>query len=181
MKQRRLWPLWAYFAIAIIVFLLDYATKKLVEATIVLNEETVSVLGNFFLLTHIHNNGAAFGMLQGGRYFFLAITVIVVAGIAWYLWRAHHTGSRLLLFALGMVLGGAIGNFLDRALYGRVVDFFQFNFGSYTFPIFNVADIAIVCGVALIILDTLLQMKQENSKHDNDEQAPDAPGERQSV
>jgi signal peptidase II len=76
-----------------------------------------------------------------------------------------------------MILGGAVGNFLDRAIFGEVVDFLQFNFGEYTFPIFNLADSAIVGGVALVILDALLTMKQENKPHDNGEQ----PQEQQTV
>lgn len=69
-----------------------------------------------------------------------------------------------------MILGGAIGNFLDRALYGEVVDFLQFNFGNWTFPIFNLADSGICIGVALVILDSLLSMKQEKKRDGNGEQ-----------
>ncbi|GJM72230.1 hypothetical protein HMSSN036_44460 [Paenibacillus macerans] len=69
--------------------------------------------------------------------------------------------NKLLPTALSLVLGGAVGNFLDRVVSGEVVDFLQFNFGSYTFPIFNVADSCIVIGVALIILDSLLEMRRE--------------------
>lgn len=86
------------------------------------------------------------------------MTVVVVVGIVWYLNKVRKT-RRLLPLALALVLGGAVGNFLDRLLTGEVVDFLQFNFGSYTFPIFNVADSCIVVGVALIILDSLLDMR----------------------
>jgi signal peptidase II len=85
----------------------------------------------------------------------------VVIGIVWYLRKTVKAGQKLLPVALSLVLGGAVGNFLDRAISGEVVDFAQFNFGSYTFPIFNVADSAIVIGVALIILDTLLESRRE--------------------
>src|SRR5690606_5289854 len=121
--------LWVYYAVAIVVFLLDYVTKKLIETHLELYER-IEVLGNFFILTSIRNRGAAFGILQEQRLFFLIITLIVVAGIVWYFWKSYRTGSRLLLVALAMILGGAIGNFLDRALYGEVVDFLQFNFGN---------------------------------------------------
>ncbi|TFE31756.1 signal peptidase II [Cohnella luojiensis] len=175
--QRRIWPVWAYYVVAIVVFLIDYASKKIIDRTVALDTERIPVLGDFFIITHIRNSGAAFGMLQGGRWFFLFITIIVVIGILWYLHRSYRTGSGLLLFALAMILGGAVGNFLDRARFGEVIDFLQFNFGSYTFPIFNLADSAIVCGVGLVILDTLLTMKQENKPDGNGEQ----PQEQQTV
>jgi len=167
--QRRIWPLWAYYAIAVFVFLLDYATKKLIEINLKLYEQ-IEIIGDFFLLTSIRNRGAAFGILQGQRWFFVIVTLVVVTGIAWYFQRTYRTGSRLLMIAMSMILGGAVGNFLDRALYGEVVDFLQFNFGSYTFPIFNLADSGICVGVALVILDSLLTMKQENKDNDNGEQ-----------
>lgn len=167
--QRRIWPLWTYYAIAAFVFLLDYITKKLIEINLELYEQ-IEIIGNFFLLTSIRNRGAAFGILQEQRWFFLLVTVIVVAGIAWYFQRSYKSGSKLLMIGLSMILGGAVGNFLDRALYEEVVDFLQFNFGSYTFPIFNLADTGICVGVAFVILDSLLTMKQENKDDGNGEQ-----------
>ncbi|RKP55290.1 signal peptidase II [Cohnella endophytica] len=175
--QRRIWPVWAYYVVAIVVFLIDYVSKKIVSHNIEQDKERISVLGDFFIISHIRNRGAAFGMLQEQRWFFLIITVVVVVGILWYLHRSYRTGSMLLMFALSMILGGAVGNFLDRALFGEVVDFLQLNFGSYTFPIFNLADSAICIGVALVILDALLAMKQENKTNGNGEQ----PREQQSV
>ncbi|MNC67307.1 Lipoprotein signal peptidase [compost metagenome] len=87
--------------------------------------------------------------------------MIVVIGLIWYLLKVKNAGNKLLPTALSLVLGGAVGNFLDRAVAGEVVDFLQFNFGSYTFPIFNVADSCIVIGVALIVLDSLLEVRRE--------------------
>lgn len=165
--ERRMWPAGVYYAVALLVFLLDWGSKKIVDAKIAIGEQ-IGVMGNFFLITHIRNRGAAFGMLQEQRLFFLLITTVVVTGIVWYLQRSYRTGNRLLLIGLGMILGGAAGNFLDRALFGEVVDFLQFNFGSYTFPIFNLADSGICVGVALVILDSLLSWKRENKNHVND-------------
>ncbi|TVY00601.1 signal peptidase II [Cohnella terricola] len=179
--QRRIWPIWAYYAIAIVVLLIDYASKKVISRNVELNTESISVLGNFFLITHTRNRGAAFSMLQDQRWFFLVVTIAVVTGILWYLHRSFRTSRLLLLLALAVILGGAVGNFLDRALYGEVVDFLQFNFGSYTFPIFNLADTAICVGVGMVILDTLLTMKQENKSNGNGEQPRDASQEQHSV
>jgi len=146
-----------YYLIALIVFLIDQGTKYLISTRLELHEQ-ISVIGNFFLITSHRNRGAAFSILQDQRWFFIIITVVVVVGIIWYLNKAR-TNRKLLPLALSLVLGGAIGNFLDRLVSGEVVDFLMFNFGSYTFPIFNVADSSIVIGVALIILDSLRDLK----------------------
>nr|WP_274528845.1 signal peptidase II [Paenibacillus piscarius] len=145
--------------IALIVFLIDQGTKYLIATRLELAEQ-IPVIKDFFIITSHRNRGAAFGILQGQQWFFIVITVIVVAGIVWYLNKTRKT-RKLLPTALALVLGGAVGNFLDRILNGEVVDFLMFNFGSYTFPIFNVADSCIVIGVGLIILDTLLEVKGE--------------------
>ncbi|KAF6617172.1 signal peptidase II [Paenibacillus jamilae] len=149
-----------YFGIALIIFLIDQGFKYLVATRMELYEQ-IPVIGNFFLITSHRNRGAAFGILEGQRWLFIVITIVVVIGIVWYLRKTVRAGQKLLPVALSLVLGGAVGNFLDRAISGEVVDFAQFNFGSYTFPIFNVADSAIVIGVALIILDTLLESRRE--------------------
>ncbi|MBE0337415.1 signal peptidase II [Paenibacillus sp. NRS-1782] len=148
-----------YFGIALIIFLIDQGVKYLVATRMELYEQ-IPVIGNFFLITSHRNRGAAFGILEGQRWLFIVITIVVVIGIIWYLRKTVKAGQKLLPVALSLVLGGAVGNFLDRAISGEVVDFAQFNFGSYTFPIFNVADSAIVIGVALIILDTLLESRR---------------------
>jgi signal peptidase II len=152
-----------YYAVAALVFLLDQLTKQIIDAYVPFREQ-ISVIGQFFLITHVLNDGAAFSMLPGARTLFIVITIIVVIGIVWYLQRNSRTGRPLLLSAFGLVLGGALGNFIDRVMYGHVIDFFQFNFGSYTFPIFNVADIGIVVGVGLILLDAVLDLRRERNK-----------------
>ncbi|MEK3869212.1 MULTISPECIES: signal peptidase II [unclassified Paenibacillus] len=149
-----------YFLIALIVFLIDQGTKYLIATGLTIGEQ-IPVIGNFFLITSHRNRGAAFSILQDQRWFFVTVTAVVVVGIIWYLLKIKKQRNKLLPTALSLVLGGAVGNFLDRVVSGEVVDFLQFNFGSYTFPIFNVADSCIVIGVALIILDSLLEMRRE--------------------
>jgi len=160
-----------FYWIAVVVLILDFVTKKIIATKLELGEQ-ISVIGNFFLITSHRNRGAAFGILQDQRLFFVIITIVIVSGIVWYIQAVRKTAKPWLLVGLGLVLGGAIGNFIDRARFGEVVDFFQFNFGTYTFPIFNIADSAIVCGVALIIFDTLLairdEKKQGKDKENND-------------
>lgn len=148
-----------YYLIALILFLLDQGTKYLIATRLELYEQ-IPVIGNFFVITSSRNTGAAFGILQGKTWFFVIVTTIVVIGIIWYLRKVRSEGRKLLPTALALVLGGALGNFIDRLVTGEVVDFLQFNFGSYTFPIFNIADSCIVIGVGLIILDTILEEKR---------------------
>lgn len=149
-----------YFLIALIMFLIDQGTKYLIATGLTIGEQ-IPVIGNFFLITSHRNRGAAFGILQDQRWFFIIVTVIVLVGLIWYLLKIKNQRNKLLPIALSLVLGGAVGNFLDRAVSGEVVDFLQFNFGSYTFPIFNVADSCIVVGVSLIVLDSLLEIRRE--------------------
>lgn len=153
-----------YFLIAIIVIILDQVTKWIIASQLTIGQE-ISVIGNFFLITSHRNRGAAFGILQEQRWFFVAITIVVVCAIIWYILHVRRTGTWVLLTGLGLILGGAIGNFWDRALHGEVVDFLLFNFGSYSFPIFNVADMGICIGVALVLIDSLfLNRKQPESE-----------------
>jgi len=159
-----------YYVLSIIVIIVDFVSKKWIVNNMTEQDE-FSVIGNFFLITSHRNRGAAFGILQDQRWFFIVVTIIIVIALIWYMQVIGKKGSKILLLGLASVLGGAIGNFIDRARFGEVVDFFKFNFGSYTFPIFNVADSAIVIGVILILLDTLLSMKEEGKgegslKHD---------------
>lgn len=154
---------WYYYLIAALVIAVDFITKKIVATRMNLHDE-ISVIGNFFLITSHRNRGAAFGILQDQRWFFIVVTIIILAGLIWYMQAVRKTAKATLLIGLGLVFGGAIGNFIDRVRFGEVVDFFKFNFGSYTFPIFNVADSTICIGVGLILLDTLLTAKEEKKQ-----------------
>jgi signal peptidase II len=148
-----------FYIIAAFIIGLDQLSKWLIATTLRLNER-VTVIGEFFELTSHRNRGAAFGILQGQRWLFLLITIVVVIGLIWYIYRTWRKGLILAPLAYCMILGGAVGNFIDRALYGEVIDFFKFRFQfqwfgtevDYTYPIFNVADMAIVGGVILAMI-----------------------------
>lgn len=158
-----------YYILALIAFLVDQGTKFMIAKQLEIGEE-IPVIGNFFVITSSRNNGAAFGILPNQRWFFIIVTVFVVVAIIWYMQRVRKSSSRKLLpIALSLVLGGAVGNFLDRALNGEVVDFLMLNFGSYTFPIFNIADSCIVIGVALIILDSLIDLNKTTPESKSEE------------
>jgi len=157
-----------YYLLALIVFLIDQGTKWLVVKNIPLHD-SIPVIGEFFQLTSHRNRGAAFGILQDQRWFFILITLVIVAGVVLYLNRTRKAGQKLMSLALALLLGGAVGNFLDRLLFGEVVDFlqlhFQFSFFGkavdYIYPIFNIADSAIVIGVILIFIDSIISWKNE--------------------
>ncbi|WP_134700294.1 signal peptidase II [Ammoniphilus sp. YIM 78166] len=146
-----------YYMIALIVFVVDQATKWIVVKTMELGQ-TIPLIEGVFHFTSHRNRGAAFGILQDQRWFFIVITLLVVGGIIYYLRKLGKDNPRVSL-ALSLILGGAAGNFLDRLLFGEVVDFLDFTLINY--PIFNIADSAIVIGVGLMIWDTILEMKRE--------------------
>ncbi|BAU27512.1 signal peptidase II [Aneurinibacillus soli] len=143
-----------YYMIALLVVLIDQGTKWLIVKTMTIGESIPLWEGVFNLTSH-RNRGAAFGILQNRRVFFIIITIVIIVGIIWYM-RKVMRDNKLLALALALILGGAIGNFYDRLLTGEVVDFFDFTLIHY--PIFNVADSAIVIGVGLFILDVIRDM-----------------------
>jgi signal peptidase II len=125
--------------------------------------QSISVISEFFYITSHRNRGAAFGILQNQTWLFILVTSCVVIAIIIFMVKMKKE-TILTKTALSFVLGGAIGNFVDRVRTGEVVDFFHFQFGSYHFPIFNVADSAICVGVALFLLANLLDTKKEQYK-----------------
>lgn len=145
-----------FATIVLTVLALDQLTKSLVRARLAVGE-SVPVIDGILSLTHVRNAGAAFGLLQGGRAFFIAAASIVIVGILWALWRLRIR-TPLLTAALGLAFGGALGNLIDRIVAGRVTDFFDI----HIWPVFNVADIALDVGVALLVVDLLFVRDAEN-------------------
>ncbi|MBT9568152.1 MAG: lipoprotein signal peptidase [Thiobacillus sp.] len=144
---------WLGLALAVIV--LDHLTKWWVSSSLEY-QEAIPVLP-FFSLVLVHNTGAAFSFLAdaGGwqRWFFIAVGIVATVVIVRLLKR--HAEETRLAFSLALVLGGALGNVIDRALLGYVVDFLYFHHRSFSFPAFNVADSAISVGAFLLIWDSL--------------------------
>ena len=141
------------------VILLDQLTKIVIQNLFFLGQ-SIAVIPGFFNLTYVRNPGAAFGFLASGNPafvipFFILISIVVVVGIVYYFRKSDPT-QRLHRWGLAIILGGAIGNLIDRVVYQSVVDFLDFYGGHYHWPAFNVADSAITIGVGLIIMDMLL-------------------------
>lgn len=125
--------------------------------------EQFPVIEPFLYITSHRNTGAAWGILQGQMWFFYIITVIVIGAVIYYIQQYAKTNV-LIGVSLGFILGGAIGNFIDRIFRKEVVDFVDTYIGSYDFPIFNVADSALVVGVGLVFIATILDERKKGSK-----------------
>jgi signal peptidase II len=147
-----------FFFIAFALSLgLDQVTKTWVVQTLAFTDR-IPVIDGFFYLTHVRNPGAAFSLFATAPAefrvpFFIVTTLIAIVLIVSF-YRKLSPGERLSALALGLILGGAVGNLLDRLLYGAVVDFLHLRlWGGYSWPDFNVADSSIVIGVALLVLE----------------------------
>jgi len=149
-----------WLGLAFIILIADQFTKVLIVGFYQLGDSTQ--VTSFFNVVRVHNSGAAFSFLAGAsgwqRWFFTVIGMLAAALILWML--KSHAGQKLFAFALACILGGAIGNVIDRVLYGYVVDFLDFHWRSWHFPAFNLADSAITIGAACLILDELLRVRR---------------------
>ncbi|ELA85538.1 signal peptidase II [Enterococcus faecium] len=124
--------------------------------------ETKNLIPGILSLNHIRNTGAAWSMLEGKMWFFTIVTLIAVVVILTLMIKNHEKGNRWFMIGLSLILAGAIGNFIDRIRLGYVVDMFQTDFMS--FPIFNVADVTLVCGVICILIYIILDEKDQRKK-----------------
>lgn len=145
--------------ISFLVLIIDQITKYFVSRNFYLGE-SVQVIPNVFHWTYILNPGAAFGMLDGSRWFFVAIAVLVSVGV-WFFRKELQQERAMVQTGAALFVGGAIGNLIDRIFIGKVIDFFDFRI----WPIFNVADIAICVGVGLIIWN-IIMTEFLNSRND---------------
>ncbi|MEY4675850.1 MAG: Lipoprotein signal peptidase [Pseudomonadota bacterium] len=156
-----------WLGIALVVLLADQFTKVMIVGSFQLGDsQTVT---SFFNLVRVHNSGAAFSFLSSAsgwqRWFFTGIG-LVATGFILYMLRSHPS-QKLFCFALALVLGGAVGNVIDRLLYGHVIDFLDFHwdwlspvFYEGHFPAFNIADTAISVGAVALIVDELIRVRR---------------------
>ena len=173
---RRLAP---YLALLGAVVLLDQATKALLVRTLELHDSR-SIVDGLLSLSHVHNRGAAFGVLSDARLpyqpvLLSALSLAALMAIAYYFVRLP-AAARLPRLALALVLGGAVGNLIDRLRLGYVVDFVHVYWREHAWPDFNVADSAITVGVVLLILDILRETRAEKSEAPGIDAAASTPG-----
>lgn len=149
-----------WLVLALLILLADQFTKVLILGYYQLGDATY--VTSFFNVVRVHNSGAAFSFLAGAsgwqRWFFTGIGVAAALFIVWLL--RSHAGQKLFSFALACILGGALGNVIDRSLHGYVVDFLDFHYAAWHFPAFNVADAGISVGAVCLILDELLRVRR---------------------
>ncbi|MER1968606.1 signal peptidase II [Castellaniella sp. GW247-6E4] len=154
-----------WLAVAAVLIALDQASKSVITGWLAFGER-IPVLP-VFDLTLLYNTGAAFSFLADGgggqRWLFTGIALIAAIVILRLLYT--HAGQRLFCASLACILGGALGNALDRVIHGHVVDFLLFYWRDWYFPAFNIADIAITCGAGLLILDEVMQSRRRKAAH----------------
>lgn len=149
------------------IWVTDFVTKRLVLAHAdLLRLERVEVLGDFFRLVYVRNPGAAMGLTPFGRWTLVTISALAVVLLCWFL-VITETRWRWRRLAMGLILGGALGNLVDRVFYGGlVVDFLDFGIGAHRFWAFNVADMGVTCGGLLLLLSVLAEDLRARRRHD---------------
>ena len=141
-----------------LTLVVDQVSKYVVQQTMT-RHESIAVIGDFFRLTYIHNSGAAFGLNLGSPLLHTLISIVALGALAWLFWTAPK-GERLMRFSLTLVLGGALGNIVDRIRLHEVIDFFDFGIGDLRWPVFNFADTFVTVGIVLLAFSYSRQQKQ---------------------
>lgn len=145
-----------------IIFIIIDQLSKIIIVNNLTNNKSIEVIKSFFYLTYTNNKGAAFSILTGRRILLILVAVIVI-GVLIYYARKNKIEGKVNKIALSLVIGGSIGNLIDRILRGAVVDFIDVKIFGYNFPIFNLADTFIVIGVFLLIIE----MFRKEHRNDN--------------
>lgn len=138
------------YTVTLIGIIIDQVTKYIVRANLQLLEKII-IIPNFFSISHVENSGAAFSILESNSYILIFISLAVLLYLVHYINKEEKSLNNIYSTSLGMILGGIVGNLLDRILYHGVTDFLAFKFFSYNYPVFNIADILIVLGVLILI------------------------------
>ena len=156
-RSALVWVWLSAFVVAV-----DQLTKWFIASQFQLFE--VLPIGPFLEITRLHNTGAAFSLLAGAggwqRWFFVGLAGLIGPAIIWWLRTLPMRGHPWLTIGLALILGGAVGNGIDRVMIGHVVDFLHFHWGDHWFPAFNAADIAITTGAAMLIIDALVHTQR---------------------
>lgn len=150
-----------YLIISLILLIIDQISKYFVMTNIKLNKSIV-IIPNFFKLTYTNNHGAAFSILEGKQVLIIIISIIVFIYLLWELFKGK-SDSKLINISISLILGGLLGNLIDRIIFNHVRDFLDFSFSKYNFAIFNIGDIGIVVGVILMLIGIVMEEKNANS------------------
>lgn len=146
-----------YFFSVLIVFF-DMLVKLIVKNNLLLGKRNV-IIKNLFYLTYVKNTGAAFSIFENNTFFIIIVTILIICGLMYYV--VKYRLDKYEVMGYGIILGGAFGNLLDRVLYGYVIDYIDVIIFGYDYPIFNIADIAIVVGVFILFIGMFRGDKNE--------------------
>ena len=138
-------------SLSLILFIIDQIVKLIVSFNVDLNS-SICVIKNFFYISHVHNFGAAFSILYGGRIFFIVISIIALVCLYKFLLKNKEFNISEIV-SYSMLIGGILGNLFDRIFYGYVIDYLDFYIFNYNYPVFNIADMCIVFSVCLFVID----------------------------
>ena len=148
--------------ITLIIIIFDVISKIFISNILILNK-SITIIPNFFYLTYTHNYGGAWSIFDNSTLFITIVSFLIIIGIIYYLFKNKVT-KKIEIVGYSLLLGGAIGNLIDRIVYGYVIDFLDFYIFKYDFPIFNVADIGIVVGIILLLVSMILEVYKNDNK-----------------
>lgn len=148
------------YQITAVLLMIDQVIKLLVDSNMELFQE-IKIIPNFFSIHYVKNTGAAFSILQNNTIILTIISVIVVILLDGYIKKEEKSIDKRDAISLGIIMGGIFGNLIDRIIHHGVIDYLSFTFFSYSFPVFNFADICIVLGVGLLIANMILKRKKK--------------------
>lgn len=146
-----------------IVLLIDQIVKLLIKTNMNLNEE-ISIIPNFFSIQYLKNTGAAFSILENQTILLAVTSIICISVIVYYLKKEENLTPSMSI-SFGLILGGILGNLIDRIIYQGVIDFLSFKIFKYNFPVFNIADIGITIGVFLLLIIYISRDIKSNEKN----------------
>ncbi len=155
-----------FFSTAILALALDQTSKFIIKTKMGIYQ-SIPVIKGFFNITHIENSGISFGMFNNGsneiKRWILAAAVSAAMIAIFIYWLRNRTRDKLFDISWGLIIGGAAGNLIDRILTGRVTDFLEFYYKTWSFPVFNIADTCVTAGVFLIIIHTLFVKEKKDA------------------
>lgn len=150
-----------YLLISLIILVIDQISKYIIMTNIKLNNSIV-IIPKFFKLTYTNNHGAAFSIMEGKQILIIIVSVIIFIYLLCELFK-NKSNNKLINVSISFILGGLLGNLIDRIIYGHVRDFLDFSFSKFNFAIFNVGDMFIVIGVILMLIGIILEDRNGNS------------------
>ena len=141
--------------VALITFILDQFIKFIITTNLSI-ADTINVIKNFFRITYVENSGAAFSIFENSRVFLILLSILILSFIVYYITK-RKKDSKFEFIIYGTLIGGILGNLIDRIRFGYVIDYLDFNFGSYSFPVFNLADTFIVISGIILMIKIMME------------------------